>query len=106
MRNALVLGITALTMLGIVGCGGLQAKPQEATGKPDAAEKVGEEIIVKPVEAEFPLTGVIRGWTIGLGQMVEGEKRRLWIPEKLAYRGQEGKPQGMLVFDVELIEIK
>jgi FKBP-type peptidyl-prolyl cis-trans isomerase len=36
---------------------------------------------------------------------VEGEKRRLWIPEALAYRGQAGAPQGMLVFDVELLEI-
>ena len=34
--------------------------------------------------------------------MVVGEKRRLWIPEALAYKGQPGGPQGMLVFDVEL----
>ncbi len=53
----------------------------------------------------FPLTGVIRGWTEGLQLMVEGEKRRFWIPEKLAYRGEEGKPKGMLIFDVELVEI-
>ena len=38
--------------------------------------------------------------------MVVGEKRRLWIPEELAYKGAPGKPQGMLVFDVDLIEIK
>jgi FKBP-type peptidyl-prolyl cis-trans isomerase len=38
--------------------------------------------------------------------MVEGEKRRLWIPEKLAYAGMRGAPQGMLVFDVELIKIE
>ena len=37
--------------------------------------------------------------------MVEGEKRRFWIPQKLAYRGQSGYPRGMLVFDIELIEI-
>jgi peptidylprolyl isomerase len=36
--------------------------------------------------------------------MVEGEKRRLWIPETLAYQGRE--PKGMLVFDIELIDIK
>jgi len=34
--------------------------------------------------------------------MVEGEKRRFWIPEALAYKGQR-EPKGMLVFDVELI---
>jgi peptidylprolyl isomerase len=35
--------------------------------------------------------------------MVVGEKRRLWIPEALAYRGQAGRPKGVLVFDVELL---
>lgn len=53
----------------------------------------------------FPLNRVIAGWTEGVGLMVVGEQRRLWIPAKLAYEGQSGKPQGMLVFDVELLEI-
>jgi peptidylprolyl isomerase len=51
------------------------------------------------------LNEVIPGWTEGLQLMVEGEKRRFWIPESLAYRGQPGSPQGMLVFDIELIKI-
>jgi peptidylprolyl isomerase len=55
--------------------------------------------------ATFRLDEVIPGWTEGVQLMVEGEKRRLWIPEALAYRGQAGAPQGMLVFDVELLEI-
>jgi FKBP-type peptidyl-prolyl cis-trans isomerase len=55
---------------------------------------------------EFPLDGVIRGWTEGLQLMVEGEKTRFWIPAKLAYGNERGKPQGMLVFDVELIKVK
>ena len=54
----------------------------------------------------FPLDGVIRGWTEGVQMMVEGEKRRFWIPENLAYGGQPGAPKGMLVFDVELIRIE
>jgi FKBP-type peptidyl-prolyl cis-trans isomerase len=54
---------------------------------------------------EFALDGVIEGWTQGLQLMVEGERRRFWIPEDLAYRGIEGRPSGMLVFDVDLIEI-
>jgi len=39
--------------------------------------------------------------------MVAGEKRRFWIPGKLAYGDspQGGAPGGMLVFDVELIKI-
>jgi peptidylprolyl isomerase len=54
----------------------------------------------------FAVDGVITGWTEGLQMMVEGEKRRFWIPESLAYQGQSGSPQGMLVFDVELIKIQ
>ncbi len=56
--------------------------------------------------ASFPLNRVIAGWTEGLQLMVEGESRRFWIPEELAYKGRPGRPQGMLVFDVELIQIK
>jgi FKBP-type peptidyl-prolyl cis-trans isomerase len=56
--------------------------------------------------ATFSLDEVISGWTEGLQMMVEGEKRRFWIPESLAYQGQSGKPAGMLVFDVELIRIE
>jgi len=54
----------------------------------------------------FGLNQVIQGWTEGVQLMVEGETRRLWIPEQLAYRGQRGAPQGTLVFDVELIKIE
>jgi peptidylprolyl isomerase len=54
----------------------------------------------------FGLNQVIAGWTEGVQLMVEGETRRLWIPENLAYGGQRGAPQGMLVFDVELIKIE
>ena len=54
----------------------------------------------------FGLNQVIAGWTEGVQLMVEGETRRLWIPEGLAYRGQRGAPQGMLVFDVELLKIE
>jgi FKBP-type peptidyl-prolyl cis-trans isomerase len=55
--------------------------------------------------AVFPLTRVIAGWTEGVQLMVVGEKRRFWIPAKLAYEGKPDKPQGMLVFDVELLDI-
>jgi FKBP-type peptidyl-prolyl cis-trans isomerase len=55
--------------------------------------------------ATFEVKGVIAGWTEGLQLMTVGEKRRLWIPEALAYKGRPGSPQGMLVFDVELLEV-
>jgi peptidylprolyl isomerase len=53
----------------------------------------------------FRLDEVIPGWTEGVQMMVEGEKRRFWIPARLAYEGVPSKPQGMLVFDIELIKI-
>lgn len=56
--------------------------------------------------ATFPLNRVIAGWTEGLQLMVVGEKRRFWIPEALAYQGRQGAPQGMLVFDVELLSFE
>ncbi len=55
--------------------------------------------------ATFSLGGVIAGWTDGIPVMTQGDHVRFWIPEPLAYKGQAGKPAGMLVFDVELLEI-
>ena len=68
--------------------------------------KMFDSSVQRGQPSEFKLNEVVRGWTEGLQMMVEGEKRRLWIPEAMAYQGQAGQPQGMLVFDVELIDIK
>lgn len=68
--------------------------------------KMFDSSVQRGEPSQFRLNEVIRGWTEGVQMMVEGEKRRFWIPEELAYKGQPGKPQGMLVFDVELIDIK
>src|SRR3954468_20219277 len=54
--------------------------------------------------SSFPVGRVIAGFSEGLQLMVTGEKRRLWIPESLAYKGAR-EPKGMLVFDIELIDI-
>lgn len=54
---------------------------------------------------EFPLARVVPGFSQGIQLMTAGEKRRLWIPQELAYQGRPGAPPGMLVFDVELLEI-
>lgn len=53
----------------------------------------------------FPLNRVIPGWQEALQGMVAGERRRVWIPESLAYKGGGGGPAGVLVFDLELIKI-
>jgi hypothetical protein len=55
--------------------------------------------------AQFALNAVIAGWTDGLQRVTVGDTVRLWIPEDLAYKGSPGRPQGMLVFEIELLEI-
>lgn len=58
--------------------------------------------------AEFPVKGVIPGWTEALKMMKPGSKVKLFIPPNLAY-GAQGRPgipaNSALIFDVELIEI-
>ena len=64
--------------------------------------------VVRGASISFPLNGVIAGWTEGVQLMVEGEKTRFWIPAAMAYGEtpkRPGAPAGMLVFDIELIEI-
>jgi FKBP-type peptidyl-prolyl cis-trans isomerase FklB len=61
--------------------------------------------------AEFPVNRVIAGWTEALQMMKEGDKWRLVLPPEIAYgeRGAAGgliPPNTVLVFEVELIEVK
>ena len=103
---------------------GLASKVLQAgtgTEKPTAADtvtvhysgwttdgKLFDSSVKRGQPASFPLNGVIKGWTEGLQLMVVGEKRRFWIPGKLAYGDESvgGRPAGTLVFDVELLGIK
>jgi peptidylprolyl isomerase len=62
--------------------------------------------VTRGTTASFPLDRVIPGWTEGLQLMRPGQRFRFWIPEALAYQGKPGMPAGMLVFDVQLIQIK
>lgn len=59
---------------------------------------------------EFPVNGVIRGWTEALTLMKPGAKWQLFIPSDLAYGPQGSGPQigpnSTLIFDVELLEVK
>ncbi|MCP8689727.1 FKBP-type peptidyl-prolyl cis-trans isomerase [Marinobacterium sedimentorum] len=59
--------------------------------------------------AEFPVGGVIAGWTEALQLMSKGAKWKLYVPYKLAYgsQGSQGSipPYSTLIFDVELLEI-
>jgi peptidylprolyl isomerase len=68
--------------------------------------KMFDSSILRGETADFSLDGVIPGWTEGLQLMTEGEKVRFWIPSKLAYGRDKTKPQGMLVFDIELVAVR
>jgi FKBP-type peptidyl-prolyl cis-trans isomerase len=58
--------------------------------------------------AEFPLSGVIPGWTEGIQKINKGGKIKLYVPPTLGY-GDEGRtgipPGSTLIFDVELLDI-
>ncbi len=103
---------------------GLQYKIlKEGTGpKPAATDKVrvhysGTLISGKEFDssykrgepAEFPVTGVIKGWVEALQLMPVGSKWMLYIPWDLAYgdggAGGDIGPKSTLIFEVELLEI-
>jgi FKBP-type peptidyl-prolyl cis-trans isomerase FkpA/FKBP-type peptidyl-prolyl cis-trans isomerase FklB len=59
--------------------------------------------------ADFPVTGVIPGWTEALKMMKVGSKFKLFVPPELGYGASPRPgipPNSVLVFDVELIGIK
>ncbi len=70
--------------------------------------KMFDSSVARNEPIAFGLIEVIPGWTEGVQLMVEGEKRRFWIPGNLAYGetpSRPGAPAGQLTFDVELLKI-
>lgn len=69
--------------------------------------KMFDSSVVRGKPTSFPLNRVIKGWTEGVQLMVEGEKRRFWIPGDLAYGNtpQGNRPSGQLTFDIELLTV-
>ena len=64
---------------------------------------------LREATASFPLNRLITGWQLAIPSLSKGEMARIWIPGALAYDNREDRPfapKGMLVFEVELIEIE
>jgi len=59
--------------------------------------------------AQFPVGGVIKGWTEALQLMKVGSKFQLFVPASLAY-GEQARggipPNSLLTFEVELMDVK
>lgn len=71
--------------------------------------RVFDSSVERGQPAEFPVGGVIAGWTEALQLMSEGSKYRLTVPYNLAYgeQGSQGAipPFSTLVFEVELLNV-
>ncbi len=71
--------------------------------------KVFDSSVDRGEPAEFPVGGVIPGWTEALQMMPVGSKWKIYLPANLAYgeRGAGGdiQPNSTLIFEVELLEI-
>lgn len=94
--------------------GGPKPKPTDVVKVHYHGTKIDGSVFDSSVERgeplEFPLNRVIQGWTIGLTKMNVGSKYILYIPSELAYgknprAGGAIKPNEVLIFEVELLEI-
>ena len=102
---------------------GLASKVIEAgksSEKPDATDLVTvhytgwvasdgrmfDSSVARGMPSTFPLNRVMAGWRECVLLMTVGEKRRCWVPQDLAYKGQAGRPTGTVVFDIELIDTR
>ncbi|HUQ06665.1 MAG TPA: FKBP-type peptidyl-prolyl cis-trans isomerase [Kofleriaceae bacterium] len=95
-----------------------ELKPGTGTAHPAPTDKVRvhytgwttdgrifDSSIVRGEPTALQVDRALPGWTEALPLMVVGQKMRFWIPVELAFDNQPGQPKGMLVFDMEMIEI-
>lgn len=67
--------------------------------------KMFDSSVVRGRPVTIQAKKLIPGFAEGVEQMTVGETMRMWIPQSLAYKGAQGKPQGTLVFDVTLVDL-
>ncbi|HEU4409152.1 MAG TPA: FKBP-type peptidyl-prolyl cis-trans isomerase [Polyangiaceae bacterium] len=94
------------------GTGVVHPEPEDAVGFHFVAWDKKGTTVGNSFATDSPVSmraaQVIEGLTEGLHLMVAGEKRRFWIPARLAYseRPFRKAPAGDLVFDVELLIVR
>ena len=71
--------------------------------------KVFDSSVQRGQPIDFPVNGVIAGWTEALQLMPTGSKWKLFIPYNLAYgergAGADIQPYATLIFEVELLKV-
>ena len=71
---------------------------------------VFDSSVERGTPAEFPLNGVILGWTEGVQLMQAGDKWKFYVPSEMAYGARSPSPKipanSTLIFEIELLEIK
>jgi peptidylprolyl isomerase len=94
-------------------------RPGDSTEKPSASDVVTvqytgwasdgrmfDSSLSRPQPSTFPLNRAMAGWRECVALMVVHETRRCWVPEALAYNGATGRPKGVVVFDIELLDTR
>ena len=94
-------------------------QPGKGTEKPAATDivtvnytgwssdgKMFDSSVTRGNPSTFTLSRVMAGWRECVQLMVISEKRRCWVPQDLAYKGQAGRPAGTVVFDIELVDAR
>lgn len=69
----------------------------------DINDNIFEERVSDP--AVFPLSNLIQGWQLGLPLIGEGGRINLYIPAHLAYDCAPPSRNGVVIFDIQLVDV-
>jgi len=89
------------------GAGTKRPKATDSVRVNLAGYSVGRKVFATPEPQVMSVAEMAPGWQEGVTAMVEGEKRRLWLPAKVAYGNTPGgrPPKDDLILDLELLAI-